>query len=177
MKTHLYRFYCSKGGLLYVGISCRFIQRLMDHKASKTWFDEVRDIHLEVYETREEAEAREVDAIKNEEPLYNIMHKKITSGGMSTEVALEIAAVMDGKYYFDTDRAAWCEEKGGLAEIAIDKLIKDKLREIRGGFSSPYFLKVKSKIRGLLSGTREPKEQFAWCDDLIKHMQDEPIHE
>ncbi len=71
MKTSLYRFYNDEG-LLYVGISLNVFARISQHKREKHWFDEVSDISVSHFDTRDEALDEEAKAIKQEFPKYNI---------------------------------------------------------------------------------------------------------
>lgn len=72
-KTTLYRFYDDKNELLYVGISLNPKVRFHSH-GRKDWWDGVRHGRLEHFGTRQEAEAAEQRAIKNEHPQLNIVH-------------------------------------------------------------------------------------------------------
>ncbi len=71
MKTSLYRFY-DRDGLLYVGISLNVFARISQHKREKHWFDEVTDISVTHFDSRDEALDEEARAIKQEFPKYNI---------------------------------------------------------------------------------------------------------
>lgn len=66
------------GVLLYVGITGRGPVRLVEHYRTKDWFTRVARVDFERYDTRPEAERREVQAIKTLGPRYNVVHN--TSG-------------------------------------------------------------------------------------------------
>jgi len=71
MKTTLYKFW-NKNELLYVGISLNVFARLSQHRRDKEWWDEVTEIKVKHFDTREEALDAEAKSIKNDSPKYNI---------------------------------------------------------------------------------------------------------
>ena len=71
MKTTLYKFW-NKDELLYVGISLNYFARLSQHRRDKDWWDEVTEITVKHYDTREEALDAEAKSIKKDNPKYNI---------------------------------------------------------------------------------------------------------
>jgi len=70
-RTALYRIRNTDGDLLYVGISDRPEYRWFSHRRQHTWWDQAAHYSLEWHESREEAEAAELEAIKQEEPRHN----------------------------------------------------------------------------------------------------------
>lgn len=72
----LYRFYDVVGQLLYVGITSNIPQRFHAHRHEKDWWTEVDRIDLRHYETRYELRQAEIKAIKEEHPLYNVVHNE-----------------------------------------------------------------------------------------------------
>jgi excisionase family DNA binding protein len=74
-KSYLYRHFDENGQLLYVGISLGAIERLRQHSFGSDWFDEIRTITMETFETRAEALEAERKAIKKENPKHNVIHK------------------------------------------------------------------------------------------------------
>tara|TARA_B100001559_G_scaffold270296_2_gene238257 strand:- start:23 stop:589 length:567 start_codon:yes stop_codon:yes gene_type:complete len=70
-KTALYRFWLDDE-LLYVGISLNVFARISQHKRDKDWFDQITNITVEHFDTREKALDAEAKAIKEESPKYNI---------------------------------------------------------------------------------------------------------
>lgn len=72
MNHTLYRFFNSRGQLLYVGITVNPAARFRDHRQQQRWWDEVRGIGLTQYATREELAAAEIRAIQTEHPAYNV---------------------------------------------------------------------------------------------------------
>lgn len=70
----LYRFYNENGTLLYIGVSLSALQRTMQHRTTKDWWDEVRRMEVEKFSTRGDALDAEAQAIRTERPLYNIQH-------------------------------------------------------------------------------------------------------
>lgn len=73
MTTYLYRFFDADGRLLYVGITYRMPDRMSSHRRTKPW-DEVKSITVERYPDRASAAAAEVKAIREEKPLWNVVH-------------------------------------------------------------------------------------------------------
>ena len=74
--TQLYRHYDSSGRLLYVGISNNHIARLGQHRDAAQWFHLIDSVKIEHFKSRAEALEAERQAIQNEDPKYNIQHKK-----------------------------------------------------------------------------------------------------
>lgn len=70
--TNLYRHYNTTGILLYVGISLSAIRRLSQHSNRSRWFNQIAMIKIEKFESRDEAQFAEKQAIENEGPLFNI---------------------------------------------------------------------------------------------------------
>lgn len=73
--NHLYRHFDSDGNLLYVGISLNAVARLAQHKICSQWFSQITTITIENFPTRHELLSAEIEAIKNEKPLYNVQHR------------------------------------------------------------------------------------------------------
>ena len=74
-KTGLYRFFDARGQLLYVGISVRVANRLMEHRLGSRWFERVRSMTVEWYRTRSGALDAEAEAIHDERPQFNVAHR------------------------------------------------------------------------------------------------------
>ncbi|GAA3121992.1 GIY-YIG nuclease family protein [Streptomyces echinatus] len=75
-RTSLYRLLDAAGRLLYIGISCKPEKRYDSHRWHKphAWRHDIASYTNEWFDTREEAEAAEITAIRSELPLYNRMH-------------------------------------------------------------------------------------------------------
>jgi len=67
----LYRFYDTKGALLYVGITADLKQRFRGHAAVQPWWHEVAACRVEFLPDREALVVAERDAIYREQPRYN----------------------------------------------------------------------------------------------------------
>lgn len=76
MKTDLYRHFSRTGKLLYVGISYSAFVRLSQHSDNSHWFDKIKIVKIQKFNSREEALIAEKIAIEKEKPLYNIMFSK-----------------------------------------------------------------------------------------------------
>jgi excinuclease UvrABC nuclease subunit len=87
MQT-LYRFYDAEGVLLYVGITKFFEPRLKQHYKNAEWFFDTASVKLEHYQTRQEVERAETQAIEQESPRYNI------AKSLDKEVALDALAML-----------------------------------------------------------------------------------
>ncbi len=74
-RTALYRCFAADGVLLYVGISLREWERVMAH-SSRDWFRDVRRIELEHFDSRSGARSAELNAIRTENPRFNIEGKR-----------------------------------------------------------------------------------------------------
>jgi len=72
MAHHLYRHFDATGRLLYVGISLSAIARLAEHRREAHWFNDIRRVDIQVFDTLREAAMAERIAIRNEHPLHNI---------------------------------------------------------------------------------------------------------
>lgn len=71
--TALYRYFDSTGRLLYVGISLNAVNRLAQH-SSKPWAKSITRIEVQYFESRELGLEAEVNAIRREHPMFNIVH-------------------------------------------------------------------------------------------------------
>lgn len=71
---HLYRHFDEAGKLLYVGISVHAVSRLANHKQVSPWIWSVARVEIQTFPTRQEAEAAEREAIRDERPLFNSTH-------------------------------------------------------------------------------------------------------
>jgi hypothetical protein len=74
IKCALYRWFDSKGRLLYVGMSLSLIVRQSGHKRSAPWFKQIASQTVEWYPDEPTAHAAEIAAIRSENPKYNKQH-------------------------------------------------------------------------------------------------------
>jgi hypothetical protein len=82
-KTSLYRHFDKDVNLLYVGIAYNPLIRLDGHRRQSSWFHDIASIRVEWYPSRKIAEMYEDEAIKSEDPIYNIKGKP---GKMGTTI-------------------------------------------------------------------------------------------
>ena len=75
MKQYLYRHFNADGELLYVGITNNLGKRIKDHSKLSAWFEDIGNITVEKFDTREEVLERERQAIISEKAKYNIQHQ------------------------------------------------------------------------------------------------------
>jgi predicted GIY-YIG superfamily endonuclease len=73
--THLYRLFDKEDRLLYVGISKKVFNRINEHMNEKSWASEIAREEVTRFANRGEAMDAEIEAIKKEQPLYNIQHQ------------------------------------------------------------------------------------------------------
>lgn len=73
-KTALYRHWNADGILLYVGISLKPFERLAAHAYGSHWADDIASVTMEYFDSREDADAAERRAIREERPAHNIVH-------------------------------------------------------------------------------------------------------
>lgn len=72
MTATLYRFFDADGALLYVGISEHPLVRLDMHTHTQPWWSLVTSATFEQHQTREDARAAELAAIRSEHPAFNV---------------------------------------------------------------------------------------------------------
>ena len=73
-RTALYRIRGEENVLLYIGITNSVPLRWNGHMRAQPWWDELRSLTVEWYDSREQAEAAEEAAIRAERPKYNKRH-------------------------------------------------------------------------------------------------------
>lgn len=73
-QTALYRLYDADDELLYIGVSSRFGNRWHQHAQVQPWWPGVDHQTVTWFGSREEALKAEAAAIREEKPLYNIVH-------------------------------------------------------------------------------------------------------
>ena len=74
IATALYRWYDDIDLLLYVGISDELLDRVTNHVKGSPWMDFAVRSTIKRYPSRTKAAAAEVEAIKSEQPLFNLKH-------------------------------------------------------------------------------------------------------
>jgi GIY-YIG catalytic domain len=76
MSAQLYRHFDGDGQLLYVGVSLNVVNRLAQHRSGSSWYNDIKRVDVEAFETREQALDAERKAISGEHPTYNI-HQQV----------------------------------------------------------------------------------------------------
>lgn len=74
VTTALYRWWDEADVLLYIGISDELLERLTSHVKDSAWMDFAVRSTITRYPSRTKAEVAEVEAIKGEQPLFNLKH-------------------------------------------------------------------------------------------------------
>jgi len=112
----VYRAFDESGELLYVGMSSGPRERFNQHAKDRPWWDEVARIEVERFPTRAEAARAEVEAIRTERPLHNVVHANARDlDGLREQIATHGAR---RERAFD-DAAIEMAELAQLAPIAI----------------------------------------------------------
>lgn len=91
--TTLYRMYDGDGSLLYAGIAVDPGRRLIQHKATKSWWPQIARLELEHFTDRREAMQAETFAILNEHPKWNIVGRKDTTWDLIKSLSEETAVL------------------------------------------------------------------------------------
>lgn len=147
--TNLYRYYSAAGGLLYVGVSIRALERLKQHMANSERSTEVTRVEIEKFPDRAHALAAERVAIKAEKPLWNKVRER--------KPKLKILA--NGKYDQSTLLGEFLAKRAmnmsGLAKKA--KLSRSALSRIMAGERIPTV----ATLQALSSVTRIPLSKLA----------------
>lgn len=132
--TTLYRLYDERMRLLYVGIAGNPGRRFEQHAGDKPWWGDVAHVRTEHFDTRGDAERAEREAIRDEHPLYNIVHRK-SDPAQKVVVRVERIQVIcaacgtpipDEDGYLEVDQSAAC-----AAERAWEEY--DHRQHARGG--------------------------------------------
>ena len=89
--NYLYRHFDSQGKLLYVGVSLSFLQRLGQHKENSHWFSLISRVEIESFPSRSEALSAERQAIRSEDPAYNVQRYSLPCSGRSFTMALPMS--------------------------------------------------------------------------------------
>ena len=79
-RNAVYRIRGEADLLLYIGVTNSVRIRWNGHQAIQPWWDELRSLTFEWYETREAAEAAEKAAILAEQPKYNVTYLRPNRG-------------------------------------------------------------------------------------------------
>jgi predicted GIY-YIG superfamily endonuclease len=74
-KTYVYRLWNAQKELLYVGISKSLMTRIDQHDKGKEWGAEIDEVTAKSYSSRDSARTAEIQAIKKENPKYNIQDR------------------------------------------------------------------------------------------------------
>ena len=108
----LYRHWDAEERLLYVGISLSAVGRLSQHRKTALWYERIAKVTIENFNSREELEAAEKEAIKREKPLHNIKHAakiRIQQGGdefdYSDEFKLDIYNLHEDEFQIEMSDA------------------------------------------------------------------------
>ena len=88
-ETFLYRHFDAEGVLLYVGVSNRWERRLKQHGKTSEWFDQITQVKIEKFLTRQDALDAETTAIQVEKPKHNIQKVRTCAPSRAMDIVLE----------------------------------------------------------------------------------------
>lgn len=74
-ETAVYRLFDDDWNLLYVGMSRSVCTRIRRHELTQPWGDQIAYAFADMYETRWVASQEERRAIREERPIYNVIHQ------------------------------------------------------------------------------------------------------
>ena len=76
-ETHiLYRFYDDEERLLYIGVTVDPGKRMSAHCHGKSWWQSVHNITMQNFSSSSDLMCAEREAIKAEDPIYNVVHSR-----------------------------------------------------------------------------------------------------
>jgi predicted GIY-YIG superfamily endonuclease len=75
MTTFVYRLYNASDELLYIGMSGRLMARIETHTQTQPWRDQIAYVKADGFPNRKAASRAEREAIRIENPKYNVLHK------------------------------------------------------------------------------------------------------
>ena len=121
-KTALYRFW-DDDNLLYVGISLNVFARITQHKRDKDWFQEISNITVEHFDTREKALDAEAKAIKTENPKYNLAMSNgvVISLDREEEIA-RLEREVENPTMSDEFNERYAELKEKIMHLSLEKI-------------------------------------------------------
>jgi predicted GIY-YIG superfamily endonuclease len=137
----LYRLCDAKDRPLYIGVSDSWPRRMGQHRATKSWFPEVRTVRLEYFPDRESVLVAERQAIEREEPRYNIQHNTGCAITLSAWVTVRVspedfarnmaglgmlacAAILALRWLADVGSAWWMQRRLAAAEqVGEDRVV------------------------------------------------------
>lgn len=128
-RTALYRLFDLEGRLLYVGVAFDPEGRWKGHAYDKEWWEQVVEKRVVWHETRLDALAAELAAIRDELPKYNVREGRVPlPGGTQTRKSAKPGRV------FRMDDATWADYRAVCAAKGVspaNDLRMYMLREIK----------------------------------------------
>lgn len=129
----VYRLYDQQDRLLYVGVTGNLKTRMQGHRRDKKWWADVARTVSQCFDTREEAESAEAEAIVCEGPLHN-RHKP------TAEQRTVLAAKVKNNSGGSIKAAALLAEKDRTIE-QLRAQVKDLSARVEENEEFPYFVK------------------------------------
>lgn len=161
----LYRFFDASDVLLYVGITVDPSARFRKHRGDKPWWDDVDHIGIEKFESRELALEAERKAIREENPIHNVVHNEFTTSVAPTPSASDLAASIladelgivpgDGEYELAVKAAREESEESGRQITDMDVAVVRFIAARNYFACQVYERAVKNLVRALPTRTRD----------------------
>jgi hypothetical protein len=134
-RTAVYRIRGEAEVLLYIGVTNNVVIRWNGHQAVQPWWDELRSLTVEWFDSREEALAAEKAAILAEQPKYNVTYLKPTRLGYQRKPA-EMIPVEAGKAEIaprsDDEDLLTCEEAAKMGRFGSNQMLRSTLARTGG---------------------------------------------
>lgn len=138
--TELYRHYDKDDNLLYVGISLSTSRRLSEHKRGSKWFKDIETIKIERFDSRDTAEQAEIEAIKKEKPLHNVVYNDNKPSPMDELYELASLAKRWGEY---------CRNRlNGHTSARIERILDNTYGEYKESVCSEFCKLGELKTQG-----------------------------
>lgn len=160
-RTAVYRILGEDDELLYIGMTNNPAIRWNGHQRIQPWWNELRSMSVEWFDSREEAAAAEKAAIQSEEPKYNVTYLR-RPGGSRLEVPEDIGpeeadgpdmtwGLADRQEYMDA------EDVAGFLKVPVREI--NRLARDGGG---PAFIMVGT------ARTYHPYDVHTWICGLAR---------
>lgn len=130
MSHYLYKHYDKSGQLLYVGITNNLRVRHVAHKRDSFWFLDIARFKSNKFDTKREAVAAEIEAIRELRPLHNVTYSVDADGNqLSAETiqikrSIRLAIARSGKKQHEIANEV------GVTQMAISHWQSEKLDKL-----------------------------------------------
>jgi hypothetical protein len=138
-RTALYRIRGEADLLLYIGISWSPALRWNQHQVTQPWWDELRSLTVEWYDSRPEAEAAEEAAVVAELPKYNKTYLVTARTGRKQPKPPKVYPIRRGAVELEP----WPDDEDLMSLREVAKFTQLTTGEVRGALiqtGGPYGL-------------------------------------